>query len=98
MTSISVEKIVHKERVDKSGNKTRVYNFTCPRSGVDGTAAFSQMKADGKTFWHINSVSDGFNHNEMSLGGAEIWCACPTHREAKLVCDPNHTAPRDPDD
>jgi rubredoxin len=78
---------------DGSGLETLKVDIRCPRCGRTGKASFSRRHDEKGTYWHIVSVSDEFNHDEHSLGGAEIWCPC----HGVLVCDPNGTGRRSGD-
>lgn len=70
--------------------------LTCPTCGANDEVSFTwteasnsqkqgYMRKHGKTgagYWHI-SRNGRFNHDENSLGGADIWCC------GDRICRPN---------
>ena len=62
----------------------------CRRCGKSGRAEFAKVRDGDKTYWRLCSLPDGFVHNELSLGGAEVYCTCSS--VAGPVYDPNGTS------
>jgi hypothetical protein len=71
------------------GRRHRIYELRCPLCGQTGTAAYSDEGKGKRPYWHLETLSGGFNHGEYSNGGAEVYC--PHYGSGRLVCDPNLT-------
>jgi hypothetical protein len=61
--------------INQFGDKTLSGTLTCPKCLKSGQVSFEWQKGPDGGHWRISDFDHyTFNHNERSLGGAEIWC------------------------
>ena len=85
-----------REGKNEYGMRALLGTLTCPKCGTSNEVSFTWRDASdasnkrymekhrktGPGYWHI-SKNGSFNHDENSLGGADIWCC------GDRICRPN---------